>query len=67
MIAEVVRMAADSGEIAPVDADDFAVVWGALLDGLSIQVALEDEMVPPDKAFDIAMRFAEQALALPTK
>jgi AcrR family transcriptional regulator len=67
MIAEVVHNAVDSGEIAPVDADDFAVVWGALMDGLSIQVALEDEMVQPAKAFDIAMSFAEHALSLPPR
>jgi AcrR family transcriptional regulator len=65
MIAEVVRQAVESKEIDSVDADDFAVVWGALLDGLSIQVALEDELVPPAKAFDIAMRFADRELKLP--
>jgi AcrR family transcriptional regulator len=64
-IADVVRKAAESGEIAAVDADEFAVTWGVLLDGLSIQVALEDEMVDADRAFEIAMRFAEQSLALP--
>jgi AcrR family transcriptional regulator len=64
-ISDVVRLGVDSGEIDPVDADDFAVTWGALLDGLSIQVALEDEKVDADKAFDIAMKFAEQALGLP--
>ena len=61
-IADVVRRAVDSGEIASVDADQFAVTWGVLLDGLSIQVALQDEMVDQEVAFDIAMRFAEQAL-----
>jgi AcrR family transcriptional regulator len=65
-IADAVRLGVDSGEIEAVDADDFAVTWGALLDGLSIQVALEDEKVDPDKAFQIAMSFAEQALALPS-
>jgi AcrR family transcriptional regulator len=63
-IAGVVKKAVDSGEIEPVDADRFAVTWGVLLDGLSIQVALNDEMVAADTAFDIAMRFAEQALDL---
>ena len=39
----------------------------SLLDGLSIQVALRDPIVDPERAFDIAMTFAEQALALPTR
>jgi AcrR family transcriptional regulator len=65
-IADVVRAAVESGEIEPVDPDEFAVTWGALLDGLSIQVALEDEMVDADRAFEIAMQFADQALALPS-
>jgi len=64
-IADVVRVGMEAGEIDPVDADDFAVTWGALLDGLSIQVALQDEMVDADKATEIAMRFAERELALP--
>ena len=68
MTGEVLRSTGvESGEIGPVDADEFAVTWGVLLDGLSIQVALKDEMVDAAKAFDIAMRFAEQALALPAR
>jgi hypothetical protein len=63
-IADIVRAGIDSGELGPVDADDFAVTWGVLLDGLSIQVALEDEMVDAKKAAEIAMLFAEQALSL---
>ena len=40
----------------------FALEFGALLDGLSIQVALEDPEVDSDVAYDIAMRFAEREL-----
>jgi AcrR family transcriptional regulator len=65
LIAGVVRGAVDGGEIRRVDADRFATTWGALLDGLSIQVALKDESVGPDVAFEIAMTFAERELALP--
>jgi AcrR family transcriptional regulator len=64
-IADMVRAGVGSGEIDPVDADEFAVTWGVLLDGLSIQVALKDEMVDAARANEIAMQFAEQALALP--
>jgi hypothetical protein len=30
----------------------------ALLDGLAIQIALEDSAVPPQRTYDLAMRFA---------
>ena len=40
----------------------FALEFAALLDGLSIQVALDDPEVDSDLAYDIAMRFAEREL-----
>jgi hypothetical protein len=43
----------------------FALEFSALLDGLSIQVALEDPEVDSDLAYDVAMRFAERELNLP--
>ncbi|MGZ4429888.1 MAG: TetR/AcrR family transcriptional regulator [Nocardioidaceae bacterium] len=64
-ITEVVDQAVAAGEIAAVDSAGFAVTWSALLDGLSIQVALTDPEVDPDRAFTIAMDFAESALGLP--
>jgi AcrR family transcriptional regulator len=62
MLAGVVRDGIDDGEIAPVDVEEFAVSFTALLDGLSIQVALEDPVVDPQRAYRIAMRFAAAAL-----
>ena len=53
----------DSG----LDAKMFALEFSALLDGLSIQVALEDPEVDSAVAYDIAMRFAERELNLPAK
>jgi AcrR family transcriptional regulator len=50
-----------------VDVRTFALEFSALLDGLSIQVALEDPEVDSAVAYDIAMRFAERALNLPAK
>ena len=47
-----------------VNARMFALEFSALLDGLSIQVALEDPEVDSDLAYDIAMRFAERELHL---
>jgi hypothetical protein len=48
-----------------VNARLFALEFAALLDGLSIQVALDDPEVDSDLAYDIAMRFAERELNLP--
>jgi AcrR family transcriptional regulator len=47
-----------------VNARMFALEFAALLDGLSIQVALEDPEIDSDVAYDIAMRFAERELDL---
>jgi AcrR family transcriptional regulator len=43
----------------------FALEFAALLDGLTIQVALDDPEVDSDLAYDIAMHFAERELDLP--
>lgn len=40
----------------------FAVTFGTLLDGLTIQVALHDTEVSPESASDIAMSYANTAL-----
>jgi AcrR family transcriptional regulator len=62
------RMIADAVESADLDTDVdarmFALEFSALLDGLSIQVALEDPEVDSKVAYDIAMRFAERELNL---
>ena len=50
-----------------VDVRMFALEFSALLDGLSIQVALEDPEVDSAVAYDIAMRFAERELNMPAK
>ena len=58
--------AVESGKLeAEVDPAMFALEFAALLDGLSIQVALEDPEVNATVAYDIAMRFAERELNLP--
>ena len=52
--------ALDSSELSARDKRMFALEFAVLLDGLSIQVALEDPEVDSDLAYDIAMRFAER-------
>jgi AcrR family transcriptional regulator len=62
-------MIADAVKSADLDTDInirmFALEFSALLDGLSIQVALDDPEVDSSVAYDIAMRFAERELNLP--
>jgi AcrR family transcriptional regulator len=62
MIVDAVQSAELDTEV---DARRFALEFGALLDGLSIQVALEDPEVDSAVAYDIAMGFAERQLNLP--
>jgi AcrR family transcriptional regulator len=57
--------ALDSSDLSAKDKRMFALEFSALLDGLSIQVALDDPDVDSDLAYDIAMRFAERELNLP--
>jgi AcrR family transcriptional regulator len=61
-IARVVRDGQVTGELGDVDADAFAITFAVLLDGLSIQVALKDPVVDPERAFTIAMSFAAREL-----
>lgn len=65
MIVDAIKSAEASDELAGgIDARMFALEFSALLDGLSIQVALEDPEVDASVAYDIAMRFAERELNL---
>lgn len=65
MIIDALESAESGERNAKVDARMFALEFGALLDGLSIQVALEDPDVDSEVAYQIAMRFAERELDLP--
>ena len=57
-IRSIVQAGQEAGEFASVDADDFAIMLSALLDGLAVQIALEDPQVPPQRTYELAMRFA---------
>ncbi len=58
-ISTTVLSGQESGEFsAAVDAGEFAVTLSALLDGMAVQIALEDPDVPPSRAYDLAMRYA---------
>jgi AcrR family transcriptional regulator len=64
LIARVVRAGVDDGEIDKVDVDSFAIMWGSLLDGLVVQVALEDPVVDLERAREVALQMAFKELGL---
>jgi hypothetical protein len=64
LIAKVVQEAVDKGEIEKIDVRDFAIAWASLLDGLMVQVALEDPVVDVSVARRIAMETADKELGL---
>ena len=57
-ITEIVRAGQKRGEFGPVDAEDFAVRLGAMIDGLAIQVVLGDPQVNAARMFEICFRMA---------
>jgi AcrR family transcriptional regulator len=54
----IVLSGQEAGEFASVDADEFAITLSALLDGVAVQIALEDPDVQPPRAYDLVMRYA---------
>ncbi len=66
-IADIVREGQANGEFRAIDADDFALRFSALLDGLAIQVVLEDPDVPMERMREMCLRTAatELGFALP--
>jgi AcrR family transcriptional regulator len=61
-IRSIVRSGQQAGEFAPIDVEEFAIAFSALLDGLAIQIALEDPLVDAWRAFQIAMTIAANRL-----
>jgi len=64
LIARIVQDGIDHGEIQKVDVHEFAVMWSSLLDGLVIQVSLDDPVVTPALARRIALELADKELGL---
>jgi hypothetical protein len=61
-IAELVREGQAAGEFREIDTDGFAISLSALLDGLTVQIALDDPVVDRGRAFDLTMRFVAEQL-----
>jgi AcrR family transcriptional regulator len=62
-IRTIVLAGQEDGSFAAADAGDFTIMLSALLDGMAVQIALEDGEVPPRRAYELAMRFAAAQLA----
>lgn len=63
IISELVTEGQQSGEFrSQVDADSFAIYLSTLLDGLTIQIALDDPVVDAVAAFELSMRFVAEQL-----
>jgi AcrR family transcriptional regulator len=65
-IAGVVRYGQERDEFGPADPDEFAVLLAALLDGLSVQIALRDTEVTPGRVRELAVKLAERELGCET-
>jgi AcrR family transcriptional regulator len=67
ILAQIIEEGEAAGEFAPRDSDEVAWTLAALLDGLAVQVTLNDPEMPPQRMTAIARRVAEAELgtALP--
>jgi AcrR family transcriptional regulator len=61
-ISSLVIAGQEAGEFLDVDPAGFAICLSALLDGLTIQIALEDPVVDPVGAFELSMQFVSDRL-----
>jgi AcrR family transcriptional regulator len=57
IIVSLVRAGQEGGEFANIDPHPFAIFLSALLDGLTVQIALDDPVVDPVSAFELCMRY----------
>jgi predicted CoA-binding protein len=64
LIIRVIQAGVDAGEIEPLDVETFAIMWSSLLDGLVVQVALDDPVVDVGRARRVALDVAYKELGL---
>jgi AcrR family transcriptional regulator len=57
VIVSLVHAGQDAGEFATIDPHPFSIFISALLDGLTVQIALDDPVVDPVSAFELCMRY----------
>jgi AcrR family transcriptional regulator len=62
VVVSLVAEGQRAGEFAGVEASSFSVFLCAVLDGLAIQIALEDPVTDPVSAYELCMRYAADHL-----
>jgi AcrR family transcriptional regulator len=62
VIVSLVQAGQAAGEFASIDPHPFAIFVSALLDGLTVQIALDDPVVDPVSAFELSMRYVADHL-----
>jgi AcrR family transcriptional regulator len=62
VIVSLVRAGQEAGEFASIDPHEFSILISALLDGLTVQIALGDPAVDPVGAFELCMRYIADRL-----
>jgi AcrR family transcriptional regulator len=62
LVGSLVRSGQQAGEFRELDPDNVAILLCSLLDGLAIQIALDDPVVSPERAFQLGMRFIADQL-----
>ncbi len=62
VIVSLVRAGQKAGEFSDIDPHPFSIFVSALLDGLTIQIALDDPVVDPMSAYELCMRYVADRL-----
>ena len=62
-IAEIVGEGQQTGDFGDADPDDVAATLAALLDGLAVQISLDDPEISPARMSELARRVASEQLA----
>jgi AcrR family transcriptional regulator len=66
-IADVVHYGQRNAEFRDIDAGDFAIQLASLLDGLAVQVILNDDEATPARVLDMCVEFAESRLGFQSR
>jgi AcrR family transcriptional regulator len=62
LVISVVLAGQEAGEFTDIDPHPFSIVVNALVDGLAIQIALEDPVVDPTSAYELCMLYIADRL-----
>jgi len=62
LVISVVQAGQEAGEFPDIDPHPFSIVVNALVDGLAIQIALEDPVVDPVSAYELCMLYIADRL-----